>query len=82
VGRRKGPIYTRQQAEERIPIVLRRIALCSVECMLKLEKHPFTSYEVESEIFTLEGLIGHLIKLAHVIYRDEAKSKLAAESME
>ena len=80
--RKRGVKYTKEQAEQRFPIVLKRIALSCVECMSKLDTYPINSYEIESEVYTIKGLCGHLVRLAHVVYREAALSKLVAEEAE
>jgi len=80
---RRGKLkYTKEEAERRLPIVMRRIALACIDCAAKLDHHSSTSLEIESLVYLIEGLSGHLAKLYNHICREEAKSKLAAERID
>ena len=70
---------TPEMAELRAPIVLKRIALRAVNAVMLIEKHGYNSAEVEAEIMSMQGYIGHLMKLLFIIWRDIAAEKLAAE---
>jgi len=74
---RRGKLtYTKEEAEHRLPFILKRITLTAIDCMEKLDKHPMTSYEVESLIYTIEGLSAFMMKLYHHVQKEQVKAKI------
>jgi hypothetical protein len=82
-GSRRGKLtYTLEEAERRLPFILKRIALSCIDCAAKLDKYPSTSLEIESLVYTIEGLSGHLRKLYSHICREAVKSKQTTDSID
>lgn len=71
-------MFSPEEAEARIPGVLKSTALEIIDCMLKLDKYPVNSREVESRILAIQGHVGHLVKLCFVIWRAPKKEKPSA----
>jgi len=69
--KKHGARYTPEEAEGRIPIVARRVALEAVDLVIALEKYPVTSHEIEHRVWSMVGLAGHLSRLCHVIWKYE-----------
>ena len=74
-----GPKYTAKEARGRIPPVIKRMVLTGVDLMIKLDAYPVDSREIEVGVIALTGLAGHLSRLCHVIWRDEALKRAAAQ---
>ena len=71
-------MFTPEEAEARIPTVLKRIALGAIDCAVQLDKHPVNSREVESRVLAVQGYVGHLIKLCFVVWREPKKAETDA----
>jgi len=73
---RRGKLkYTKEEAEHRLPFILKRIALACIDCSAKLDKQPALSLEIESLIYMIEGLSAHLRKLYYHIQRETVREK-------
>jgi len=75
---KKGPRYTPQEAEARIRLVAKRLALEAVDLVITLDRLPVNTHAVERRIWSLTGQAGYLARLANVIWRYEALKKAAA----
>jgi len=73
-------MFTPEEAEARIPIVLKRIALGAIDCAMQLDKYPVNSREVESRVLAVQGYVGHLIKLCFIVWREPKKAKTSPRS--
>jgi len=62
-------IYTTEEAEARIPEVLRSLALSVIEAMMVLESHSVRSAEFEKEVMAIRGYNAYLNNLSHAIWR-------------
>lgn len=78
---KKGARYTPKEAEGRIPIVAKRMALEAVDLVIALERYPINSHEVERRMWSLNGQVGFLSRLLHIIWRYEG-IKRGLEEME
>ncbi len=74
-----GPRYTPEEARARIPILIQRIALTTVDIGVQLETHPIDSQEIESRVAAMTGLVGLLARLCHVVWKHEGLKRAAAE---
>lgn len=74
-----GKKYSRDEAEGRIPLVAKRVALQAVDLVIALEKYRINSQEIESRVWSLSGLTGYMNRLFHVVWRDEGLKRLKAE---
>jgi len=68
---RRGPgaRYTPDEAQLRIPIVAKRVALEAVDLVIALDRHALDSHAIERRIWSLTGQVGHLARLCHVIWK-------------
>lgn len=73
-------MFTPEEAEARIPTVLKRIALGAIDCAIQLDEYPVNSREVESRVLAVQGYVGHLIKLCFVVWRAPKKAETDSES--
>jgi len=73
---KKGPRYTPEQAQARIPVVVKRLALAAVDLGISLDKYPVDSPEIESRVTALSGLAGHLYRLCYVVWKYEALKRI------
>ena len=74
---KRGPRYTPEEAESRIPDVARNVALEAVDLVIALENHPIDSHEIERRIWSLTGQAGFLSRLCHVVWRHEGLKRAA-----
>lgn len=74
-----GPRYTPEEAEARIPTVIKRMVLTGVDLTMQLDAHPIDSRAVEVRVIALTGLAGHLSRLCHVVWKYEGLKRAAAE---
>jgi hypothetical protein len=79
---KKGPRYTPKEAQARIPIVARQLALSAVDLVIALERHPIDSHEIESRVWEITGEAGFLGRLCHVIWRYEALTRYVTQGEE
>jgi len=70
---------TPQEAEGRIPIVAKRVALEAVDLVIALDKYPVDTMEVERRVWSLSGQAGYLARLCHVIWKKEAFERILAK---
>jgi len=70
-------MLTPEEAEARIPIILKRVALSAIDCAIKLDTCPVNSREIESRILEVTGYIGLLNKCVYTIWRAPKKPKIA-----
>ena len=73
---KKGPRYTPKEAQARIPVLLRRIALTTVDIAKQMDEYPIDSQVIETRVLALSGLVGLLVRLCHIIWRYEALKRL------
>jgi len=66
-------LYTVEEAKQRIPEMLRRIALSSIETMMCLDKYAITSYEFESRLMAMQGYMSQLWKMYMTICKEPKK---------
>lgn len=64
-----GKKYTEEEAQARIPIVAKRVALQAVDLIIALQNHPIDSHEIESRVWALTGGTGYLNRLCHVVWK-------------
>ena len=76
---KRGPKYTPEEAEGRIPGVAKNVALQSVGLVIALENWPVNSREIEQRVFSLSGQVGYLARLFHVVWKNEGLKKYAEE---
>ncbi|GAI91925.1 unnamed protein product [marine sediment metagenome] len=62
-------MITPAEAEARVPIILKRLALSSIDCMIKLDTCKLNSREIESRILEITGYIGLLNKCVYIVWR-------------
>ena len=74
-----GPRYTPKEARARIPFLLRRIGLTTVDIAALLDTEDINSHAIESRVLALSGLVGLLTRLCHVVWKYEALKKAAEE---
>ena len=79
---KKGPRYTPKEAQAKIPILLRRIALTAVDITMQLDEYPIDSQAIETRVLALSGMAGLLSRMCHIIWRYEALKRLTEESTE
>lgn len=76
---KRGPNYTPEEAEGRIPDVAKNVALQSVGLVIALEKYPLSAREIEQRVFSLSGQVGYLARLFHIVWKNEGLKKFAEE---
>lgn len=74
-------IFTKEEAESRIPGVLRNLTLLAIDCMIQLDHYPVNSRAVESRILSVQGYANHLVKLFLHICKAEVEERLATQGM-
>jgi len=67
-----GPRYTPAEAEARLQIAAKRVALEAVDLVIALDKYPISSYNIERRVWSLTGQVGNLSRMCHVIWKYEA----------
>ena len=72
-----GPRYTPEQARARIPILLRRIALTTVDIAAQLDVEDINSQAIETRVLALSGMVGLLNRLCHVVWKYESLTQTA-----
>jgi len=77
VRRRRGARYTPEEAEARIPLVARQVALEAVDLVIALDKLPTNSQGVERRLWSLTGQVGHLNRLVHTVWKFKALEQAA-----
>jgi hypothetical protein len=74
--------YTPEEAEPMIPIAVRQVALSAVRALISLDKYPVNSREFERCIYTIEGSVGHLVKLCVTVWKSgKGTNKLASPTL-
>lgn len=68
-------MFTPEEAEARIPTVLKRVALQAIDAAIALDKYPVNSREFESRVLATQGYVGHLIKLCFIVWREPKKTE-------
>lgn len=61
--------YTKEEAEARIPSVLRNMALLSIDTLIALDRLQVNSRGIEARIMSLQGYASHLFKLCALVWR-------------
>ena len=79
MDRKKTPKYTRKEAEQRIPIALRHLALEAIAAMADLDKYPLSSRHIEQHIMSLKAYGGYLQELMGIIWRAAAQDMMKRE---
>ena len=74
-----GKKYTPEEAEARLPLVAKRLALEAVDLVIALERYPIDSHEIERRVWALTGEAGYLSRLCHVVWKAEGLKHAAAE---
>lgn len=76
---KRGPKYTPEEAEGRIPDVAKNVALQSVGLVIALDNYPLHSRDIEQRVFSLSGQVGYLARLFHIVWKNEGLKKYEAE---
>jgi len=79
---KRGPRYTPEEAEARIPGVARSLALEAVGLVIALERRGPYSHDVERRVWAITGEAGFLSSLCHVLWRNRALEKAEAPGAE
>lgn len=74
----RGAHYTDEEARERIPTVVKNVALSAVDIGILLEELPINHRDIEMRVFQLCGLVGYMSRLFHTVWKADAKKGLKA----
>ena len=74
----RGAHYTEKEARERLPTVIKNVALSAVDITILIEALPMNHRDVEMRVFQLCGLVGYMSRLFHIVWREEAKRRSTA----
>jgi hypothetical protein len=73
--------FTLEEAKQRIPEMLRRIALSSVDAVICLDKYSIDSQEFEMRIMAMQGYMNHLWKLYMIVCKTPKTVRDASRGM-